>query len=102
MVNEVQISLALEYYFKILSARMTVRLSWSFEYHKFCEINKMGDDFFIDFSFFTQIFHKNFLNFFFSQVPDAAGVCGTMSKVTKKKTQFGGIHSFLCRMLGLK
>ena len=42
----------------------------------------MGDDFIMDFS--KKIFD------FFSQIPDAFGVCGTMCKVKKDENLFWG------------
>ena len=54
-----------------------------FEYHKPYELKKMGDNFFMDFSFFTQRFFKeNIWNFFHN------AVCGTMCKVKKEENLF--------------
>ena len=61
-----------------------------FAYHKPYELNKMGDKFFIDFSFFTHRFFKENLWNFFSQMPDALGICGTIYKVKKEKNLFRG------------
>ena len=48
----------------------------------------MGDNFFMDFSFFAHKFFKENLWNFFSWMPDALGVCGTLYKV--KKNLFWG------------
>ena len=61
-----------------------------FAYHKPSKFNKMGDNFFMDFSFFAHRFFKENLWIFFSQMPDALGVCGTMCKVKKEENLFWG------------
>ena len=61
-----------------------------FAYHEPCEINKMGDNFFMELSFSTQRFFKEHLWNFFSQMPDAFGVCGTKCKVKNEENLFWG------------
>ena len=50
----------------------------------------MGDKFFVDFSFFAHRFLKENLRNFFSQMPDALGICGAMYKVKKEENLFWG------------
>ena len=50
----------------------------------------MGDKFFMDFSFFAHRFFKENLRNFFSQMPNALGICGTMYKVKKEENLFLG------------
>ena len=61
-----------------------------FAYHKPYELNKMGDKFFMDFSFFAHRFFTENLWNFFLQMPDALGICGTMYKVKKEENLFWG------------
>ena len=67
-------------------------VSWAghFKYHNPDELKKMGDKFFLDFSFFThRFFYENLWNFFL-QMPDALGVCGILYKVKKEENSFLG------------
>ena len=48
----------------------------------------MGDKFFMDFPFFAHRFFKENLWNFFSQMPDALGICGTMYKVKIEENLF--------------
>ena len=50
----------------------------------------MGDKFFMDFSFFAQRFLKENLRNFFSQMPNALGICGFMYKVKTEENLFLG------------
>ena len=75
-------------YSALFSKPLKSRYSWDragrFEYHKPYELNKIGDNFLMDFSFFTYRFFMKTLWKFISQMPDALGVCGTLIKVKKE------------------
>ena len=68
MVKEVQISLTTVHYLAIFF-QQEWPWDWAghFAYHKPCEFNRMGDDFFMDFSFFTHGWgdKDNFTIFFY-------------------------------------
>ena len=57
MVKEVQISPAIAHYFAIFFSKND-RWAGRFAYHKPCEIQKNGDNFLMDFSFFAHYFSK--------------------------------------------
>jgi len=59
-----------------------------------CELNKMGDKFFMDFLVFTQKSIKRKCTLLCFTNARCLGVCGTLYKVKK--------HGFLRRMLGLE
>ena len=67
-----------------VSKMLKTRQSWDrdgcFEYHKPYQLKNVGDDFFMDFSFFTYRFF-----WFISQMGNPLGVYGTNYKVKKNQ-----------------
>ena len=90
IIKEVQISLDTVYYFQSFQQEWPKDWASYFAYHKPYELNKMGDNFFMDFSFFAHRFIKENIWIFFSQIPDALGVCRTLCKVKKEENLFWG------------
>ena len=74
--------------FQIVNNSLIVRLTLSFEYHNPYDFKKVGDDFFMDFSFFTHRFFVKNLCKFISQMGNSLGVYGTNYKVKKVKNLF--------------
>ena len=104
MVKEVQISPAIVHFFAIFFSKKG--LPWvcagRFACHNPCKINKLGDDIFMDFTFFTQNFFKESLWIFFRKCQMPLEYVELCERSKKKKTYFGGIYSFLRRLLRLE
>ena len=86
MIKEVQISLAIVHYFGIFFSKNDREI----ELEVLHTISPVKSTKWV--TTFSCIFHfslKDF-EFFFSQMPDAFGVCGTMCKVKKDKNLFWG------------
>ena len=90
MVKDVQIYPAIVHYFAIFFSKNDREIELVVLHTINPLKSKMGDNFFMDFSFFTQRFFEENLQHFFSQMPDAFGVCGTMCKVKKEENLFWG------------
>ena len=103
MVKEVQISLATVHYF----ATFFNKNDRDIELVVLHTINPMKSTKLVTtfswiFHFSLKDFSKKILEFFFHKCQMPLGYVELCARSKKKKTYFGGIHSFLRRLLGLE
>ena len=103
MVKEVQIFLATAHYFAIFSSKNDREIE-PVVLHTINPLNSTQwvTTFLCIFHFSLTGFSKEIFEIFFHKCKMTLSYVELCARSKKKKTYFGGIHSFLRRMLGLK